>query len=118
MSSQSSYEKHNTNLKGKEQLKARAMLYKRLFSYPMAIGAMIPSLLFGAVPICVFVLFGKILNEMQTFVRDHTDTLTHIRNWSLFIVLLAVLASICKFLVSFLWVRMYHILILLQLEVF
>ena len=106
MSSQSSYAKNNTNLKGKEQIKARGKLYKRLFKYPMAIGAMIPSLLFGAVPICVFILFGKIINEMQIYVRDDTDTLHHIRNWCLYIVLIAVLAAICKFLVSFLWVRM------------
>ncbi|KAK8836257.1 hypothetical protein M9Y10_039889 [Tritrichomonas musculus] len=104
--SQSSYAKQNKNLKGKEQIKARGKLYKRLFSYPMAIGAMIPSLLFGAAPICIFVLFGKIINEMQTFVREGTITLTHIRNWCLYIVLIAVIAAICKFLVSFLWTRM------------
>lgn len=106
MVSQSSYARQNTNLKGKEQIQARGKLYKRLLKYPMAIVAMIPSLLFGASPVCVFILFGKIINEMQTWVRTGEITLTHIRNWCLFIVLIAVLASICKFFVTFLWVRM------------
>lgn len=106
MYSQSSYEKQDMNLKGKQQVVARGVLYKRLLKYPMACCAIIPSVLHGATPIVVFVLFGQILNEQTKYVQTKEPTMDKIRNWCLYIALMAVCTAICKFLVSFLWVRM------------
>lgn len=94
------------DLKGKDQIAARGKLYKLLLSYPMACCAIIPSVIFGAAPICIFVLFGQILNEQAAFVQTGQKTLNKIKIWSFYIALLAVVCAICKFLVSFLWVRM------------
>lgn len=98
--------RNNIDLKGKDQVVARGKLYKLLLSYPMACFAIIPSVLFGASPICVFVLFGQILNEQAVYVQTGNPTLGKIKIWCLYIALLALACSICKFLVSFLWVRM------------
>ena len=90
----------------KENLKARGKLYRMLFRYPLAICAVIPSVLFGAVPICSFVFFGKILNDHTQFSLYGVDTLDSIRNWCFWLVGLAVVGAILKFLQIFLWVRM------------
>lgn len=93
-------------LKGREAMKARGQLYALLFKYPMAICAMIPATLYGAVPTCVFVVFSKILNDLFGYAIYKEDTLHHIGIYCCYIVCIAVGACICKFLSTFLWTRM------------
>ena len=91
----------------KEQLKARGALYVRLMKFPMAVCALIPSVLHGAAPLCIFLIFGKILTEHTEFVRSggQYKPLTSIRTWCYWIILVGVLDAICSFLGSFLWIR-------------
>lgn len=95
------------DLDRKEQLKARGALYGKLMRFPMAVIAMIPSLLYGAVPIVIFLIFGKILTEHTWYVRSGGtyDPLPKIEEWCYYVLIIAALACICSFLNSFLWIR-------------
>ena len=95
------------DLDRKEQLKARGALYKKLMKFPLAIAAMIPALLYGAVPICIFLVFGEILTEHTLYVRSAGtyDPMPNIQTWCYWVILITVLATICAFLNSFLWIR-------------
>ncbi|OHS94665.1 ABC transporter family protein [Tritrichomonas foetus] len=88
-----------------EESKARGRLYKLLFSYPLAILAIIPSVAVGAGPICVFVFFGKILNNHTEHAITGIDNLDSIGKWCLYMVILTVVVAICKFLDTYLWIR-------------
>ena len=91
----------------KQQIKARGALYRKLMRFPMAVGAMIPALLHGAAPICIFLVFGKILTEHTLAVRSGGtyNALPNIKTWCYWVIVIGVIDAICSFFSSFLWIR-------------
>ena len=91
----------------KRKGKARMTLYALLMRYPLAAIAMFPSMFQGLAPLSIFLIFGKILNDLGVWIQDHDDdaAMEKCKTWALWLILVSVLAALCCFFNTFLWVR-------------
>lgn len=89
-----------------EKKQARGHLYAVLFREPVAIAGIFPSLIFGATPIVMYVVFGKILNKMTYYnlglIGKPTQDIMYL---SLYLLIVAVVSGVCKFFDALLWIR-------------
>lgn len=88
-----------------EKTRARGKLYLILLKHWKVRAVFLPSVLNGFVPLATMALIGQILNLHTKFVVDGIDTLDKILSYCVYIIIISVAAAICRFLNSFLWVR-------------
>ena len=104
--SQSSKRKEDgSDVTDEEKKAARAQIYKYLFTYPLALFAIIPSFASGAIPILLFFVFGDLIGAIMMYYIVHTDPMDEVVKQIIKLVLVAVAAGIAKFLDSFCWIR-------------
>ncbi|KAH0791312.1 ABC transporter family protein [Histomonas meleagridis] len=91
----------------KEEFHARIKLYGMLMKYPKAIIGIFPSVIFGAVPILSFLFIGNVINALTNFEATHGEVkdFESVKNNVLYLVIVAIVVAICKFLDSFLWIK-------------
>lgn len=90
----------------KQNLRSRGELYGLLFGNWKAKVGVIPSMLMGTTPIVIYLIFGNVLNAHTDYAQGkNPNALKDIATWCLWIVFIAVVSSICRFLSSFIWIR-------------
>lgn len=106
-SSHSEFSRHEEiRVNDGEKKEARGHLYSVLFHEPVAIAGIFPSLIFGATPIVMYVVFGKILNKMTYYNLGLIGKPTKdVMELSLYLLIVAVVSGISKFFDAFLWIR-------------
>ncbi|KAH0790682.1 ABC transporter family protein [Histomonas meleagridis] len=102
-----SVEKVTGDYNKREEFSARLTLYGMVMKYPKAIIGVLPSLVFGAIPILSFLFFGNIINALTAFESTHGEErdFDSVRNNTIYLVIIAIVEMICKFLDSFLWIK-------------
>ncbi|OHS94474.1 ABC transporter family protein [Tritrichomonas foetus] len=89
-----------------EKKEARSHLYSVLFHECSAKIAVFPSLIIGAIPIVVYLVFGQILNLLADRTKNTEEKYKDLQNFGLYYIIIAVGAGFCKFLDTFLWIRL------------
>ena len=97
------------NFTKQEKSKGRSKVYGLLLTEPMAIGAFIPTIISGGVPVVTFLFLGNILNEITSYsLGDKSDPDHYLHNISLqliYMTIVTIFVAICKFVDSLLWSR-------------
>lgn len=93
-----------------DQKRARAKIYGYLFRNWWADVALIPSLFIGAIPIIMYVMFGRIVNALTQYYMTQLlptpyDPMDEIFKQAMYLVALACAAGVARFLDSLLWIR-------------
>lgn len=99
--------------------RSKNMIYKLLFSHWMAKVAVIPSILIGTAPLFIYLVFGKIVNQItgyyEAMAKNAVDpsvlipvdeTMTIISTYSWYLAIVSVGSGLMKFFADLLWTRL------------
>lgn len=91
----------------KEDFKNRGRLYGMLFHDWKAIVAVIPSLGLGSIPIVSYFFIGAVFNAHADYLNntDKAAAMSIIKTNSIYLLIIAIVGSLCRFLTTFLWTR-------------
>ena len=89
-----------------EKSKARSKVYGLLLTDPLALGAILPTILAGGVPIFTFFFLGNILTQLSFYTLDIVeDPLNEISTQCLNMLYVTIAAMVCRGISSLLWIR-------------
>lgn len=88
-----------------DKSKARGHLYSLLFAEWRPRISVIPSFLTGAIPIMVYLIFGRIIDNITLFYQNGINPMTQVTLNCVYIVIIAILGGVAKGLDTFFWIR-------------
>lgn len=111
--------KEKPKVSKEEKKKARGHIYKLVFSTWMGKIALVPSFLCGAIPICIYLVFGQVINSLTEYfmavamnAQDPSvyipadETMAIVSKHSWYMAIVAIGSGLMKFFDQFFWIRL------------